>query len=142
MMDESKLLYVASPYSHVNPAIREHRYRTACRASALLMKSNIVVFSPLSHSVSIAKIGDICDMEHAFWMSMDLPVLRRCDELLILGLEDWERSLGIQYEMFEALSRKMPITLIDEADIDLLPKVRKTAKRFLKSKILTEVHDD
>ncbi|MDR0327893.1 MAG: DUF1937 family protein, partial [Planctomycetaceae bacterium] len=54
------LLYLCCPYSHPNPTVREDRFRTACRASAILMKSDIVVFSPLSHSVPIAEyVGEV-----------------------------------------------------------------------------------
>ena len=136
-MNESKLLYLACPYSHSNNIVRKHRFHTACRASALLMKHNIIVFSPLSHSVPIAEHGDLGE-DHGFWMSMDIPILRRCDELLILGIDGWTESKGVKQEMFEALSLRKPITVIDEADIDRLPKIPKTARRFLVSKILTE----
>ena len=137
-MNKSKLLYLAIPYSHSDKAIREYRFRTACRASAVLMKHGIVVFSPLSHSIPIAEyVGDI-ESEHDFWLSQDIPILRRCDELLILGIDGWTESKGVKQEMFEALRLRKPITVIDEADIDRLPKIPKTARRFLVSKILTE----
>ena len=136
-MNESKLLYLAIPYAHPTPEVREHRFRTACRAAAKLMSAGVVVFSPLSHSVSIAEHGDLGE-DHCFWMSMDIPILRRCDELLILGIDGWTESKGVRREMFEALRLRKPITVIDEADIDRLPSVPKTARRFLVSKILTE----
>jgi len=136
-----QLLYVAAPYTHPDPAVREHRFQATCRASALLMQSNIVVFSPLSHSVPIAQHGGLDELDHAFWMSMCLPFLQHSDELLILGLEEWERSEGVREELFFALGKNKPITLSEERDIENLPKIPKTAKRFLQSSILTEVYD-
>ncbi len=135
------VLYLACPYSHPDPAIREYRYSTANRVAAQLMKSGIVVFSPLSHSVSIARHIPELEMAHRFWMNQDLPLLRLCDELLILGLNDWTKSEGVRSEMFEAMAHAKPITLIEEKHIDLLPRIPESAKHFLKSNILKEVDD-
>ena len=132
------ILYLACPFTHNDPAIREHRYRTSCIAAAKLMKAGIVVFNPLSHSVPINEFLSSVD-SHEFWMSMDLPILRRCDELLILGLEGWRESRGVRAEMFEAMALAKPVTQIEEADIERLPAIPKTARHFLKSKILKEV---
>ena len=121
--------------------MREHRFRTACRAAAILMKAGIVVFSPISHSVPIAEyVGEI-ESEHDFWMSIDIPILHRCDELLVLGLDGWSESKGVQREMFEAIALRKPIVQIEEADIDRLPAIPQTARTYLKSSIFTEVYD-
>ncbi len=135
------ILYVACPFSHEKQDVRDYRFRTACRASALLMKAGVVVFSPLSHSVPIAEYVGEVESDHEFWLGQDIPILQRCEELLILGLDGWTESLGVRKEMFEALVLKKPITLIEEADIERLPAIPKTARRFLKSEILTEVTD-
>jgi len=121
--------------------VREHRFRTACRAAALLMKHNITVFSPLSHSVPIAEYVGNVESEHDFWMSMDIPVLHRCDEVLLLGLDGWTDSKGVRREMFEALRLRKPIVQIEEADIERLPAIPKTTRTYLKSSIFTEVYD-
>ncbi len=135
------LLYVACPYSHIDPKVRDYRFRTACRASALLMKAGVVVISPLSHSVPIAEYVGEVESDHDFWLGQDIPILQRCEELLILGLDGWTESLGVRKEMFEALALKKPITLINEADIDFLPTIPKTARHFLQSEILKEIAD-
>jgi len=74
-------------------------------------------------------------------MSMDIPILQRCDELLVLALEGWQQSSGVRQELFEALSLRKPVTFMDESGIDRLPSVPKTARRILVSNILTEVYD-
>ena len=135
------LLYLAAPYSHIDPVIRQHRFRTACRAAAILMKAGVVVFNPLSHSIPIAGyIGEV-ESDHDFWMSIDIPILQRCDELLIIGLDGWSDSKGVRREMFEALALQKPVVQIEEADIDHLPAIPKTARTYLKSNIFKEVYD-
>jgi len=136
------VLYVALPFTHSEAATREHRFRAACRASALLMQSNICVFSPLSHSVPIVRHGELDEMDSDFWLTMDIPLLERSDELLILALDGWEQSKGVREELLFALEHNKPITLIEEKDIERLPAIPKTARKYLESKILTEVYDD
>lgn len=134
----SKLLYIACPYTHSEPAMREHRYRMSCIAAAKLFAAGIVAFNPLANSVPAVEFGGI-DLSHREWMGIDLPILRRSDEVLILGLDGWTKSQGVKSEMFEAMMLRKPIMLIEEADIEMLPQVPKSAKRFLKSKILTDI---
>jgi hypothetical protein len=104
------------------------------------MQSGIVVFSPLSHSVPIStEMSDTVTLSHEFWMSQDLPILRRCDEMLVLGLTGWRESLGVRQEIFEAMTLKIPITLIKERDIELLPSIRPKAQHFLASNIFVNI---
>lgn len=98
--------------------------------------------APLSHSYPLLEyLGDVTE-DHEFWMRQDLPVLRRCNELLILGLPDWERSRGVKDELFTALSMNIPVTLIEEDDIDALPVIPKSARQFLKSNILQTAEEE
>ena len=135
------MIYLASPYSHRDPALRQSRYKIACRATAKLIAARIPVFSPLCNSVPAEELGGL-EADHETYMAVDLPILRRCDELLIVALDGWEESLGVRREMFEALALRKPITIIDEADIERLPMVPKHARRFLQSNILTTEVDD
>ena len=137
----SPILYLAVPFTHSDPKIRENRFQTACRAAAKLMESGITVFSPLSHSVPIVRHGNLDELDSTFWLSMDTPILRHCDEILVLCLDGWEESRGVKEEMLFALENNMPITMIEEKDIKYLPKIPKTAKRFLKSKILPQEYE-
>jgi hypothetical protein len=109
------------------------------------MQAGVVVFSPLSHSVPIAEFLEDVFLKgmtlHEFWMRQDLFLLDLCNELLIIGMDGWQQSEGVREEMFFALKKNKPITLIEESDIEKLPKIPKTAKRFLQSNILTEEHE-
>jgi nucleoside 2-deoxyribosyltransferase len=135
------MLYLACPYSHSNPLIREERFQIANRATAKLMQSGIVVFSPLSHSVTISEsFDDKVRLSHEFWMSQDLPILRRCDEMLVLRLAGWHESHGVKAELFEAMMNDIPITLICEHDIEQLPAIPKQSRYFLTSQIFREIN--
>ena len=134
------VLYLASPYSHREAETRQYRYLRACRATAKLMAAGIPVFSPLCNSVPAVELGGLVT-DHAGFLAIDLPILRRCDEILVVALDGWTVSSGLRQEMFEALAWCKPITLIGDADIERLPAIPKHARRFLTSSIFTEVYE-
>ena len=129
------MLYLASPLSHENPAVRRRRYEIACRATAKLIAARIPVFSPLCNSVPAVELGGL-KASHDDFLAVDLPILRRCDEVLIVGIEGWDQSPGVKLEMSEAFEHQKPMILIGEADIENLPFVPASAWRFLKPLIL------
>jgi nucleoside 2-deoxyribosyltransferase len=135
-----KIIYLASPYSHPEESIRQRRYHLACRTAAKLMASDIVVFSPLANTIPAVEFGGL-ELSHQGFLRLDLPMLRRCDELLLLCLDGWQESIGVQQELGEAIAFHKPITTITEAEIERLPAVPKAAKCYLTSSIFTEVYD-
>ncbi|HBT77230.1 MAG TPA: hypothetical protein DEB39_09980 [Planctomycetaceae bacterium] len=134
------LLYLSTPFTHPDPSVRLDRYQKSCRVQARLIEAGIACFNPLAHSVPAVELGGLT-ATHAQFMALDLSILRRCDELLVVGLDGWTESVGVRAEMFEALALGLPVTQIEEADIERLPAIPKSARKFLESKILTETAD-
>jgi len=91
------MIYLSSPYSHPDPEVREQRFDAVCRAAARLMRAGNVVFSPVAHSHPIAQHGLPTGWE--FWEPHGRAHLARCDELLVLLLDGWEESAGLQAEI-------------------------------------------
>ncbi len=134
------MIYMSCPYTHTDLAVREYRYRMSCMAASKLFEAGIACFNPLANSVPAVEFSG-CDLTHSQWLDIDFEILRRCDEILLLGLEGWRQSVGVKSELFEAMALGIPVTLIEEADIGLLPLIPKTARHFLKSRILKEIFD-
>lgn len=109
-MDE-KIIYLAIPYTW-NP---EQSFIIANKVSAELMKQGYVVFSPVSHSHPIAKYLDFeIKFDHDFWMSKDLPILKRCDKIIFVVIGDDGMSLiddsnGCQNEKKTAIENNIKI---------------------------------
>ncbi len=101
------MIYLASPYSHPDPMVRETRFDAACRATAALIRAGHVVFSPIVHGHPLVGFGLPTDW--AFWQRHDLEFLRRCDELLVLKIDGWKKSAGVQaeIELAAALGRRV-----------------------------------
>ena len=104
----SELIYLASPYSHLDESVRERRFQRACEASAVLMWQGLFVFSPIAHSHPIALTGGL-PLGFDYWKKYDEIILGRCDVLIILMLEGWKDSIGIKGEMCMARNLHKPI---------------------------------
>ena len=72
------LTYLASPYSHPDPAVREGRYRAACAVAAILSARGDLVFSPVSHGHGIGLSGRL-PVSWEYWQRLDLRMLASCD---------------------------------------------------------------
>lgn len=95
----SRYIYLASPYSHPDRAVREARFRAACRAAAQLMDAGQRVFSPIAHSHAIEEHGMGERRPADFWLRQDGPLLCCADELWVLMLDGWRESKGVQEEI-------------------------------------------
>jgi len=97
------MIYLASPYSHPDSDVHEHRYREACYTTASLLRVGHVVYSPIIHSHPLVEHGLPTDW--TFWQQTDRELLRRCDEVIVLTLVGWRESIGVAAEI--ALARDL-----------------------------------
>jgi nucleoside 2-deoxyribosyltransferase len=114
-MPGDSMVYLASPYSHPDPAVREQRFQAVCRAVAALLRAGHVVFSPIVHCHALVPHGLPTDW--AFWQRVDREHLERCDEVVVLMLDGWEVSEGVQAEIGVARALGKPVRYLaaDEA---------------------------
>jgi hypothetical protein len=104
------MIYLASPYSHPDPAVRESRFREACRAAARFMRVGQAVFSPIAHGHCICTYGLPTDWR--FWEPFDRHQLEKCDEVVVLMLDGWRESVGVQAEIRIAAECGKPVRYI------------------------------
>lgn len=109
----SGVIYLASPYSDDDPDVRQQRFVEVCRAAANLMSAGYVVFSPIAHGHSIVEAGDLAGTHHRFWMEQCLPMVDRCDEVMVLKLDGWEDSRGVREEVNYANQRGVPVHYLE-----------------------------
>jgi hypothetical protein len=103
------MIYLASPYSHPDPAVREQRYAAALLFTAQQLSEGIAIFSPIvyGHQLSIV---------HSFptdaksWASFNDDMLDICDRLWVLKLDGWEQSVGVAEEIRQAKALDLPIS--------------------------------
>lgn len=109
----NKLIYLASPYGHAQPAsVRHFRYMAVLEAEAALMKQGLMVYSPIVHRHPGALLG-LYPLGWDYWKTFDELILSRCDELYVLMLEGWSQSTGVAAEIEIAEHLGKPVTPID-----------------------------
>ena len=106
------LTYLACPYSHADSAVRGSRFDMVNRAAARLMLAGELIFSPISHSHPIAEAGDL-PRGFDYWEAFDRAYLAHCCKLIVLRLDGWRESVGVQAEIRIAGELGLPIEYLD-----------------------------
>ena len=112
--DIKPIVYVASPYTHPDPAIQEKRFQDVCRFSAGLFQQGICAFSPIAYTHPIAQYGLPTGFE--FYMDYDIAILNACAEMIVLMLDGWQDSEGVQAEIEIAKAMGLPIRYVEPED--------------------------
>ena len=97
----SHFLYIGGPYTSTCQAICEYRERMLMEAAYKFMSLDVPVFSPITHSVPPAQMG--LPNDPAFWRQMNKPFINACTALVVVMLDGWAGSMGLEHEieMFE-----------------------------------------
>ena len=112
---KNKKIYLALPYSHSDPQVREARYRTATSIAAFLMSEGATVFSPITYGHQICQYG--IDTSFRRWAELDYPMISWADEFWLLELDGHDISFGVQEELKKAMLVGTKIVRISQQDI-------------------------
>ena len=107
------MIYLCSPYTHVDAEVRQRRFEAACRAAAELIRMGKTVFSPIAHSHAICRYG--LPVDWRYWEPHGRRFLETCDEVVVLTLNGWQTSVGVQAEIAIARELGKPVTFLDPA---------------------------
>ncbi len=105
------MIYLASPYTHPDPVVREARFRAVCRQTAAMLRSGIQVFSPIAYTHALVEHG--LPVEWAFWEEFDRAFLKRSWEVWVLKLDGWQESVGVQAEIRLARKLGKPVVFVE-----------------------------
>lgn len=111
MNKQKRFEYLACPYSHPEAHIRERRFQAVNKVAARLMKEGRIIFSPISHTHPIALYGLPKGWE--FWREYDLVFIQQCEKVIVLMLDGWKKSIGVQSEIRIAKSLGKPIEYME-----------------------------
>jgi hypothetical protein len=103
------MIYIASPYNHPDPNIREERYQRVLDFTARLMiEERMVVYSPIVHNHPIAvKHGLPTGWD--FWNKFDHQMVSRATKLIVFTDDGWDTSKGVAAEILIAQDCGIPI---------------------------------
>jgi len=109
-----KKIYLAIPYTYKSDdrvtarIYRVSRFHCANAYAAKFMRQGFVVFSPISHSHTIARDNDL-PVDWEFWKAQDEAFVQWSDIVVVVCINGWEQSTGVQAEikMAEELGKKV-----------------------------------
>ena len=108
-------IYLASPYSHPDSAVRETRYMEAVKAAGRLMKERpgCAVFSPIAHSHMIAEMTRL-PSGFEFWQAQDVGFIDHwATRVAVLTLDGWQESRGVKAEIARAEARGLLVEYLE-----------------------------
>lgn len=110
-----KVVYLASPYSHPDKDVMQRRFEEVCVVHAELLEKIgdcYAFIGPIAASHSIAQLADL-PTNWEFWKAQDEALLSKCDELWVLELDGWDKSIGIKAEVdYAYYDLKIPIRYV------------------------------
>lgn len=108
------MIYLASPYSHIDPEVRQWRYETVRDFVAHHMQNApMPIYSPIVYGHYMAKEKGM-PFHKDFWHRHNTSMLRRCEIFWGMKLPGWDESAGCKIELNMAENLLMSIHYIDE----------------------------
>lgn len=112
------LCYLATPYSKYKDGI-EAAFQDAARIAAMLLKTGIKVYSPITHTHPLAVFGELDPLDHKIWLPFDEAMMEACDALVVVHMDGWQQSYGIAHEIKVFGAARKPIFDLDPASFEL-----------------------
>ena len=103
-------IFLSLPYT----GMEQKSFDIANEHAAKLISQGHIVFSPISHSHPIAKAGNLPG-GFEFWWKQNKSFLDWCDEVVVLMVEGWLESSGVQREVHYATKIQKPVHFVEVA---------------------------
>lgn len=112
-MYRNRITYLATPYTHDDPAVRAERFDVVNRVAGELMRKGEIVYSPISHTHPIAQECELPQVWCDFWEHQDRPFLEASYRLVVLKQDGWDKSRGVKAEIAIAEELGLPIQYME-----------------------------
>jgi len=113
VIEKSEIEYLAIPYSHEDVLISKYRFEVVNKITAALIREGRIIFSPISHCHPLTDYGLPGSWE--YWQKYAYEFLSVVKKLIVIKLDGWEKSLGVQGEIKIAKKLGLTIEYIDPA---------------------------
>ncbi len=111
------MIYLASPYTHPDVAVREARYKAVLAKLAELVAEGRSVYSPIvaQHERVLAGLVPI---EFEFHRAEDRAIIEAAEQVWVYCLEGWDKSVGIQEELVAASEFGKPVRFVKANNLE------------------------
>lgn len=109
-MNQADRIYLATPYTDPDPAVRRARFEAVTLAAGELMKRRHIVFSPITMGHPICEACADIPGDFVYWETVCLSYLSDwATALVVLTLDGWQASRGVAAEIAAARERGLPV---------------------------------
>jgi len=102
------IIYLSAPYTHPSVMVRKQRFLAVTKIAGDYLKEGQHIISPITHSHPI-----VCELDipHTweFWKEFDYMLIRMCSKMVVLMIDGWNESVGVQAEIEYARKLGLPI---------------------------------
>lgn len=107
-MTDQLLTYLACPYTHSDPLVKQERFDLVTKLAGQLMNQGHIIFSPITHCHPIA---EFCSLpgDWKYWEKTCRAYMRYSSEMIVYQLDGWDKSDGVKAEMEIAVEMGIPI---------------------------------
>lgn len=113
----SDIYFVSSPYSHDDKEVVKLRFEQVSKYVARLVSEGTVAFSPITYGHVLCGIQDM-PSDFEFWDNFCYSFLDKATKLIVLKLDGWLESTGVQGEIKFAKENNIPIVYVDYKESD------------------------
>lgn len=106
------LIYLASSYSHRDPAVMQDRYELDCQAAADMVAEGQIAISPIAYGHTLLGYREMSG-DWEFWQSFCISLLAKCDRMVVLKMDGWRESRDTQAEIRYAEANGIPVDYIE-----------------------------
>jgi len=106
------MIYLGQPYASPDKKLVETRVVMGQAACVALANEGLAVYAPVAQWHQIATRWEL-PIHAEFWKRQNLAMVQACHEFYILGIQDWQRSVGLEEEVRLAVKLNKPLTMMN-----------------------------
>lgn len=114
-MTDDYLEYLAIPYTHDDEVVMEYRADMADFIFHKLSMDGRLFYSPISSCHGVAKKFGM-PRDWKFWKRLDETIIKACKKLVVVQLEGWNESTGVNAEIKIAKDNNIEIEYLDPTE--------------------------
>lgn len=109
----AEVWYLASPYTHTDPAVQAERVYYAARIAARLAARGTYTIPAMVIGAGLAGAVPTVGTTWADWQTYDEALLSLCSGVIVCMIPGWRESVGVQAEIAWAIARGRPVRYVD-----------------------------
>jgi len=109
---ETEIEYLAIPYTHNNVFVKHFRTEVSNYIASELTKQGRIIFAPISAWHHIAMKYELPG-NFEYWERLDEQFICASKKIIIVMLDGWKKSVGVNFETSIANKYGIPIEYLD-----------------------------